>query len=191
MTVVRMLRGISVKIRHDRLIKLAKDRGVAVEDLAAALTREGIRGGPSAAVRNWMAGRDHPRARQQDITDLSRALGCEVKEIARFTSQVRFHRGSNRKAELLADLVRGKPVDEALNLLAFTTKRAAVNMRKALHAAIADAEQAEADVTRLIVSDARVDQGPHIKRFRPKDRGRAHPILKRTSHITIAVEEKT
>jgi large subunit ribosomal protein L22 len=81
-------------------------------------------------------------------------------------------------------------VDEALNLLSFTTKRAAVNMKKALNAAIADAERAEADVTSLYVVESRVDDGGMIKRFQPKDRGRAHPIEKRLSHITIGLEEK-
>ncbi|MEL7471951.1 MAG: 50S ribosomal protein L22 [Planctomycetota bacterium] len=110
--------------------------------------------------------------------------------MARFTSEVRFHRGSTQKARLVADLVRGKTVDEALNALTFSHKRATVNIRKALDAAIADAEQADADVTSLVVAESRVDEGPPIKRFRPKDRGRAHPILKGTSHITIAVEER-
>ncbi|MEM1331164.1 MAG: 50S ribosomal protein L22 [Planctomycetota bacterium] len=110
--------------------------------------------------------------------------------MGRFTSEVRNHRGSPTKARLVADLVRGKPVDEAMNLLTFSTKRAATNVKKALAAAIADAEQADADVTRLFVAESRVDEGMHIKRFQPKDRGRAHPILKRTSHITVGVEER-
>jgi large subunit ribosomal protein L22 len=87
-------------------------------------------------------------------------------------------------------MVRGRPVDEALNILAFTPKRAAVNIKKALSAAIADAEQAEADVTALYIAESRCDAAPQIKRFQPKDRGRAHPILKRSSHITISVQER-
>lgn len=137
-----------------------------------------------------MAGRDHPRCKAKDITALAEALRCEVREIAKFTSQVMYHRGSPRKAALVVDLVRGKPVAEAFNLLSFTPKRAAVNVKKALASAIADAEAADADVSELFVSESRVDQAPHIKRFRPKDRGRAHPILKRQSHITISVQER-
>ena len=81
-------------------------------------------------------------------------------------------------------------MDDALNVLKFSTKRAAVNVKKVLSAAIADAEQADADVTALYVSESHVNEGKVIKRFRPKDRGRAHAILKQTSHITISVEER-
>ncbi|MFA6045634.1 MAG: 50S ribosomal protein L22 [Phycisphaerales bacterium] len=110
--------------------------------------------------------------------------------MAAFTSAVNQHRGSPRKAKLLVDLIRGKNVDQALNLLTFTTKKAAVNVKKCLNAAIADAEQAECDITRLFVAESRVDEATPIKRFQPKDRGRAHPIIKRLSHITISVEER-
>jgi len=82
-------------------------------------------------------------------------------------------------------------VDQALNLLTFTTKKAAVNVKKALAAAIADAEQGEVDTTLLFVSESRVNEGTVIKRFQPKDRGRAHAILKQTSHITVSVQERT
>jgi len=75
-------------------------------------------------------------------------------------------------------------------MLAFSTKRAAVHVRKALKAAMADAESLGVSEESLVVVESRVDEGPHIKRFRPKDRGRAHPILKRTSHITVGVEER-
>ena len=114
----------------------------------------------------------------------------QSKDIARFVSRVNQHRGSPRKAKLLVDLIRGKDVLDAENLLTFTTKRAAVNIKKALKAAIADAEQAEADVTQLVVVESRVDDGGMFKRFQPKDRGRAHPIEKRFSNITIGVEER-
>ena len=102
------------------------------------------------------------------------------------------HRGariSPTKARLVVDLIRGKQVDEALTTLTLSKKRAAVLVRSALNAAVANADQAEADVRRLKVVDARVDSGPTMKRFQPKDRGRAHPILKRTSHITVSVAE--
>jgi large subunit ribosomal protein L22 len=75
-------------------------------------------------------------------------------------------------------------------MLNFTTRRAAVDVKRALLAAVNDAEQADADVGRLIVTESRVDSAPTIKRFKPKDRGRAHPIKKRMSHITIGVEER-
>lgn len=186
-----------MKLRAQRLKELADQGGVGIEDLASAVERTGLersedpkRDRATKAVRNWLAGRDHPRCKAQDIRRLAAAVGAEPRDIARFESRVRFHRGSTQKARLVADLVRGKPVDEALNALTFSPKRAAVNLRKALDAAIADAEQADADVTSLVVTESRVDEGAHIKRFRPKDRGRAHPILKQTSHITVAVEER-
>jgi large subunit ribosomal protein L22 len=103
------------------------------------------------------------------------------------------HRGariSPTKVKPLVDLIRGKKVDEALIQLQMSKKRGAVLLKAALNAAIANADQKEADVRRLVVSDARVDSGPTMKRFQPKDRGRAHAIKKRTSHITIAVDVK-
>lgn len=102
------------------------------------------------------------------------------------------HRGariSPSKARLVTDLIRGKRIDDALTTLTLSKKRAAVLVRSALNAAIANADQAEADVRRLKVVRAHVDSGPTMKRFQPKDRGRAHQILKRTSHITVSVEE--
>lgn len=180
-----------MKIRRDKLKKLVADAGVSVAELASAVERTGLSGDRAeSAVRNWMAGSDHPRCKSSDIERLAERLGCPVSEIAVFTSSVCYARGSTRKARLVADLVRGRPVDEALNLLTFSTKRAAVNIKKALTAAIADADQADADVTALYVSQSHVDEGPVMKRFRPKDRGRAHAILKQTSHITIGVEER-
>ena len=105
-------------------------------------------------------------------------------------AKFRFARISARKARLTADLVRGMDVQAAMNVLEFMPHRAAVMVRKVLVSAIANANEASADVDRLIVSEARVDEGPTMKRWQPKDRGRAHPILKRTSHIIIAVDEE-
>lgn len=180
-----------MRIRGDKLKQLAAARGVTAEQLAQAVERTGLQG-PRAlsAVRNWFMGRDHPRCKAADIAKLAQAIGAQPKDIARFVSQVKYHRGSPRKASLLINLIRGRKVDDALNQLAFTPKRAAVNIRKALNAAIADAEQFQADITALVVAESRVDDAPHIKRFQPKDRGRAHPILKRQSHITVGVEER-
>ena len=180
-----------MRLRGENLEQLAGKRGVSREQLAQAIERTGLSGDRAlSAVNNWMRGRDHPRCKPTDIAKLAAAVGAAPKDIVRFVSEIRHHRGSPRKARLLADLVRGKSVDEALNLLTFTTKRAAVNIKKALNAAIADAERAEADVTALFIVESRVDDGGMIKRFQPKDRGRAHPIEKRLSHITIGLEEK-
>jgi large subunit ribosomal protein L22 len=101
----------------------------------------------------------------------------------------RYARISARKVRLIADLIRGRDVQDALNLLKFTPNRAAGMVSKVLTSAVANANEAEANVDSLIVDEARVDDGPVIKRFRAKDRGRAHSILKRTSHITVVVDE--
>ena len=102
----------------------------------------------------------------------------------------RYARISSRKAKLVADLIRGRDVQDALNILKFTPNRAAVMVSKVLTSAIANANENEADVERLFVESAYVDEGPTVKRWHEKDRGRAHPILKRTSHITVVVEQE-
>jgi len=101
----------------------------------------------------------------------------------------RFARISPRKVRLVADLIRGRDVQDALNILKFTPNRAAAIVSKVLTSAVANANEAEADVDNLYVLTASVDEGPTLKRWQPKDRGRALPILKRTCHITVVVEE--
>ena len=102
----------------------------------------------------------------------------------------RYARISPRKVKLVTDMIRGRDVQDALNILKFSPNRAAAMVSKVLTSAIANANEAEANVEDLVVDRAFVDEGPTIKRFQPKDRGRAHPILKRTSHITVTVEEE-
>ncbi len=181
-----------MRLRYERLKELAQEKGVSREQLAAALVGPGMKEDDAlSAVRNWLGGRDHPRCKAPDIAKLAAAVGVPTKEVARFVSQVKHHRGSPRKARLVADLIRGESVEKAINLLDFTTKRAAVNIRKCLGAAIAEAQLVEADESRLFVSISTVDEGPRMKRFQPKDRGRAHQILKCFSHITVGVEERS
>ncbi|MEM1353657.1 MAG: 50S ribosomal protein L22 [Planctomycetota bacterium] len=105
-----------------------------------------------------------------------------------FTSKHRMARISPTKARLVMDLIKGKTVSEATTILQMSKRRGAVMIKNVLDAAVANADQAEANIRRLVVTDARVDSGPTIKRFQPKDRGRAHPILKRTSHLTVGVD---
>ncbi len=100
----------------------------------------------------------------------------------------RFARTSTQKARLVMDLIRGLEVTDALNVLKFTPNRAASMIVKVLQSAVANADNAEADVESLEVLEAYADEGPAIRRFRPKDRGRAHPIRKPTSHLTVVVE---
>jgi len=107
-----------------------------------------------------------------------------------FIATHRFARIAPRKARLIADLIRGLPVDEAMTALDFSKQRAAWYYKSVLKSAIANAEEKDAAVAELVVRETRVDEGPTIKRFQPKDRGRAHPILKRTSHLHIVLEER-
>lgn len=180
-----------MRIAGNKLKRRAQAANVSVEQLAEALAEPGFGVSDArSAVNNWMSGRDHPRCRKGHIEKMAKAVGATSKDIAKFTSKVLFHRGSPRKASLIVDLIRGKSVEQAEQLLAFSPKRAAVDVRKALLAAREDAMQADADVTALVVTESTVDQGPRMKRFQPKDRGRAHPIIKAFSHITVSVEEK-
>jgi large subunit ribosomal protein L22 len=181
-----------VRISGNKLSTIAQDKGVSVEQLAQSIERTGLAGSRSiTAVNNWMRDNDHPRPKRPDIEAMAGALGVAVTDIAQFRSVLKHHRGSPRKAKLVVDLIRGKKVDTALNLLTFTTKRAAVDVKRALTAALAEAAEFEADEKKLYVVESTVHGGPHTKRFQPKDRGRAHPILVRSSHITIGLEERT
>jgi large subunit ribosomal protein L22 len=97
---------------------------------------------------------------------------------------------SAQKARLVADQVRGKPVEEALSVLEFSNKKAAHIVRKVLNSAIANAENNEgADVDELKVSSIFVDEGMTMKRIRPRAKGRADRIVKRTCHITVKVAD--
>ncbi len=97
---------------------------------------------------------------------------------------------SAQKARLIADQVRGMPVEEALSLLEFSPKKAAHIIKKVLDSAIANAENNEgADVDELKVSSIYVDEGMTLKRLRPRAKGRADRILKRSCHITIKVAD--
>ena len=106
------------------------------------------------------------------------------------SAQHRYARISAQKARLVADQVRGLPVDRALTLLKFSNKKAAVLVRRVLESAIANAEHNDgADIDELKVSSIYVDQGPSMKRMRARAKGRGNRILKRTSHITVTVAD--
>ena len=93
---------------------------------------------------------------------------------------------------MVADLVRGKRVAEALVVLDMTTKKAAVIVAKALRSAVANAVDTQnVDVDKLYIKKATVDDGPTWHRWRPRAQGRATPVRKRTSHITVIVDERT
>jgi large subunit ribosomal protein L22 len=98
---------------------------------------------------------------------------------------------SPQKARLLVDQVRGKPVSDALDILGFSPQKAAGLVRKVVESAIANAENNEgADIDELKISEIYVDAGLTMKRIRPRAKGRADRILKRTSHITVTVTDE-
>jgi len=110
-----------------------------------------------------------------------------------FRAVHRYARLTARKARMIADLIRGKQVNEALDLLQFAPQRAAAFYLRVLRSAIANAaENGGANVNRLVISDVRADDGPLLNnrmRWRPGPQGRAMPFRKRTSHLTIVVRE--
>jgi len=114
--------------------------------------------------------------------------------VSAFVAKHRFARITARKARLAADLIRGRGVNEALEVLQFSPRRAAVFYIKVLKSAVANASQDEdVDVNNLVVTDARADDGPllqHRLRWRPGPQGRAMPVRKRTSHLTVVVAER-
>jgi len=106
------------------------------------------------------------------------------------TARLRGARISAQKVRLVADQVRGMPVEKAEQLLAFSTKKAAHIMKKVLLSAIANAEHNDgADIDELKISAVMVDEGPTMKRGRARAKGRGTQILKRTSHITLTVAD--
>lgn len=106
------------------------------------------------------------------------------------SATLKFTRSAPQKLRLLADQIRGLPVERAINLLTFSNKKAAGVVKKALDSAIANAEENDgADIDELRVSAVEINQGPVMKRLRPRARGRADRILKRTSHVTVTVSE--
>ena len=108
----------------------------------------------------------------------------ETRAIARFI------RISPQKARLVGNNVRGLPVEDAVNILNYTPKKAARLLKKVLNSALANAEQNYSlDLDNLYVKQVRVDEGPTLKRIQPRAMGRANRILKRTSNITVIVEE--
>ena len=105
---------------------------------------------------------------------------------------VRFINGSPQKIRLVIDLIRGKNVSDALNILQITKKKAAGQITKVLRSAIANAEQKEetSDLDQLRISKAYVNEGPRMKRTRPAPMGRAFRFQRRMSHISIYVSDK-
>ena len=109
-----------------------------------------------------------------------------------FEARHRFARISPRKARLVMDLIRGRDVDDAITLLRFSKQRVSGMIEKVVRSAVANATEQDVAQKRnaLFVAKAWVDPGPTIKRFQPKDRGKAYSIKKRTSHLVVTVDER-
>ena len=167
----------------NKLKELCQQRQMSIEQLAGELVRSGLdERRAKSAVKNWQKGLLKPVPRAEDVRRLAAALSAEVNDLVDWCSSYRFAPFSARKARLVTQLIVGRSVQDAMDILRFTGKRAAVDIDKILKSAVADADEQNADVDNLYVSSARVDDaGVRIgtKRWIPKDRGRAHPISKK------------
>ncbi len=179
----------------DKLREVCKEKKVTIEQLAGHLVQGGMdKKEAIAAIRNWRKGLFKPLPRKADIKNLAAGLGVEVSKISEWKSSYQYAPGSSRKAGLIRPLIVGRGVQDAMDVLKFTRKRAAAMVDKVLKSAVADADEQQADVDNLYVSDVRIDDaGIRVgtKRFRAKDRGRAHSISKKACHITVTVTEES
>ena len=177
----------------ERFNKLCQTRKMSTVVLSEYIVRGGLGSKTAkAAIKNWQKGLLKPQPSKEEISQLAGALGVEVTELSSWRSSYRFAPGSARKARLVTELIVGRRVQDAMDVLKFTHKRAASMIDKVLKAAVANADEQQADVDKLYVSEAHVDDaGVRIgtKRWIPKDRGRAHPIRKKACHIQVTVSE--
>jgi len=176
-----------------KLKRVSKRQKVATEDLARGLVRGGLAMKEAvSAVKNWQRGLMRPVPHTEDVRRLAETLSVEATEIGCWHSCYMYAPMAPRKVRLVTQLIQGRKVQEALDLLKFTRKRAATLVAQVLKAAIADADEQQADVDTLYVSEARVDEGGirvGTKRWIPKDRGRAHPLHKLACHIHVTVTQ--
>ena len=178
-----------------KLSNVCKQRKIGDAVLSEHLARGGMtRPAALSAVRNWKKCLYSPVPSKEDVEHLATALGVETSAISEWRVSYRYAPMSASKVRLVTELIAGRDVQDALDVLTFTNKRAAVAVKKLLQSAVANADEQEADVENLYIAEARVDgAGRRIgtKAWHPKDRGRAHPIRKEASHIHITVAEST
>lgn len=178
----------------DKLNRFCEQQKMTVGQLAGQLVRGGLSDKKAvSAVRNWKKGLFKPIPKSEDINRIASAFSVEINEISDWQSSYRYAPGSARKARLVTEMISGRHVQDALDILKFTDKRAASMVLSVLKAAIADADDQGADVDNLYVKEARVDDAGirlGTKRWIPKDRGRAHPIRKKACHIYVTVTEE-
>jgi len=177
-----------------KLKEVAQRQRVTVEDLGRSIVRGSLDLKDAvAAVKNWQRGLMRPLPKTEDVQHLADALSVEVNEISGWHSSYMYAPMSARKVRLVMTLIRGRRVQDAIDVLKFTRKRAAPMVSQVLKAAMADADEHQADVDTLYISEARADEaGIRIgtKRWIAKDRGRAHPIRKKACHIHVTVSQE-
>ncbi len=174
-------------------MEICKRRKTAVGQLAGQIMRGGLNQVRAReAIRNWQKGLLKPIPRRSDVQRLAEALSVEENEITDWRSSYKYAPISARKARLVCSLITGRSIQDAMDILKFTRKRASSMVDKVLKSAVADADEQQADVDNLYVSEARVDEaGIRIgtKRWIAKDRGRTHSIHKKASHIYVTVTQ--
>ena len=139
------------------------------------------------------AAKPKPKAEAAEAKAKPKAAAAKEAEpaVRVVRAQAKYVRSSARKARLVCDHIRGKSVEEARAILAFTPRAVAKDWSKVLESAVANAEHNhELDGDSLVIRAAHADEGPTLKRFRPRAMGRATPIRKRTSHLTILLAPK-
>ena len=180
-------------LSSNNLNEKMKEMGINLAVLADGLARSGFdKKAALSAIKNWQRGLLKPIPQAEDVRRLAATLGVEASDISQWKASVSYAPTSPQKARLVTGLISGLGVQDALDTLKFTNKRAASMIEKALKSAIANADEDAADVENLYISQARVDSaGVRIgtKRWIPKDRGKAYPIRKMASHIHITVAE--
>lgn len=181
-------------LSSSKLKELCSERNMSVSQLAGHIVHGGFdREDATRALNNWLKGLYKPKPGTEDLERLASGLGVEVPEISEWQASYRYAPMSARKVRLVTQLITGRDVQDALDILKFTNKRAAEMLRKVLESAVANADEKEADVERLYVREARADSaGRRIgtKAWMAKDRGRAHPIRKEACHIYVTVAQE-
>jgi large subunit ribosomal protein L22 len=177
-----------------RLKEICRERKMAVSQLAEHLAHGTMdRSKATKVLNNWCKGLYKPTPSSADAERLAGALGVPVSEISVWQASYRYAPMAARKARLVADMIAGRNVQDALDVLKFCPNRAAAMFEKVVKSAVANADEQEADVEKLYVCEARVDQAGRrlgTKQWIAKDRGRAHPIRKEASHLYVTVAEE-
>ncbi len=180
-------------LSSEKFEKLCKLHSINVEQLAEHLVSSGHdEKKAAAAVKNWQKGLLKPIPTKDDVRSLGKVLGVDINDLSDWHASCKYAPSSASKTRLVTKLIVGLDVQDAMDVLKFTPKRAAKMVDKVLRSAVANADEEMADVDSLYISEARVDDaGVRIgtKRWIPKDRGRAHAIRKKACHIHVTVTQ--